>query len=181
MALTSVSFMQPKDRQKMCSNCDGRIPVEAENCPYCAVDLKEAAVKTSHQSIQDSLTALYTPPYAKNSNPPRQQQQTFSFQSLQTPKDPMVEKRFNSSSPSLGAPMIPADSNADANAQENRNGFWPILFLSIAANLLMLGLLQFFFSDNGFLRLEWDSSYWYIYCLTALPLFYFGFKKVNTL
>lgn len=165
----------------MCSNCDGRIPVEAENCPYCAVDLKEAAVKTSHQSIQDSLTALYTPPYAKNSSLPRQQQQTFSFQSLQTPKDPMVEKRFNSSSPSLGAPMIPTDTNADANAQESRNGFWPILFLSIAANLLMLGLLQLFFSDNGFLRLEWDSSYWYVYCLAALPLFYFGFKKINTL
>lgn len=164
----------------MCSNCDGRIPIEAESCPYCAADIKEAAAKDAHQSIQDSLTALYTPPYAKN--PMRQAaQQAFPYQTIHPPKDLMVEKRFNSSSPTFGAPVIPADTNGESSAQEGKNGFWPILLLSIAANLLMLGLLQFFFSDEGFLRLEWDSSYWFVYCLAALPLLYFGFRKINTL
>ena len=178
--------MYLKDRQKMCANCDGRVPVDAEACPYCAADLKTAApqAKDAHQSIQDSLTALYSPPYAKNPHLIRQtpsQQPAFPFQNTQLPKEPMVEKRFNPSSPSLGAPVIPADTHADQAAQESKNSFWPILILSIAANLLMLGLLQLFFSDEGFLRLEWDSSYWFVYCLAALPLLYFGFRKVNTL
>ncbi len=179
MGLNLCGIMQPKDRQKMCTNCDGRIPVEAEACPYCAAELKAAPapVKDAHQSIQDSLTALYTPPYGKSPNVLGQQT---TFHNPQTPKDPM-EKRFNSASPALGAPVIATDSNSDQTGEEGRNGFWPILFLSIAANLLMLGLLQLFFSDKGFLRLEWNSNYWFVYCLAALPLFYLGFRKVNTL
>jgi hypothetical protein len=93
----------------------------------------------------------------------------------------MVEKRFNHTAPSLGAPTIPIDQEAEANAAQANNGFWPILLLSIGANLLTLGLLQLFFSDQGFLRLEWDSSYWFVYCLAALPLFFLGFKKANPL
>jgi hypothetical protein len=164
--------MLPKDRQKMCANCDGRIPFDADICPYCAAESKNAlpsAKELHHQSIQESLTSLYTPPYGKNSYKP------------EPLKESMVEKRFNPSSPSLGAPTIPMEPDADASAEQGKNGFWPILLLSIGANLLMLGLLQLFFSDNGFLRLEWNSTYWYIYCLAALPLFFFGFKKVNTL
>ena len=93
----------------------------------------------------------------------------------------MVEKRFNSTSSPLGAPTIPFESTVDPNVDQGKNSFWPILLLSIGTNLLTLGLLQLFFSDNGFLRLEWDSSYWFVYCLAALPLFFFGFKKANVL
>jgi hypothetical protein len=45
----------------------------------------------------------------------------------------------------------------------------------------MLGLLQLFFSDSGKLKLEWDSSYWFVYCLAAAPLVLLGFKKANQL
>jgi hypothetical protein len=161
--------MFPKDRQKMCTHCDGRIPFDAEVCPYCAAPAPAAgsAKELHHQSLQDSLTSLYTPPYGKNKTEPL--------------KDPMVEKRFNHITPSMGAPTIPVDQEAEANAAQANNGFWPILLLSIGANLLTVGLLQLFFSDQGFLRLEWDSSYWFIYCLAALPLFFLGFKKANPL
>ena len=93
----------------------------------------------------------------------------------------MAEKRFNNSGISLGAPTIPADTAIEQSSDEGRSSFWPILLLSIGGNLLTIGLLQLFFSDNGFLKLEWDSSYWFVYCLAAAPLFYFGFKKANTL
>ncbi len=62
---------------------------------------------------------------------------------------------------------------------QGQNALMPILFLSIGSNLCLLGLLQFFFSEGGFLKLEWDASYWFVYCLIALPLIYFGIKKAG--
>ncbi len=163
--------MHPKDRQKMCTSCDGRIPWDAENCPYCAADQKNtgASKELHHQSLQDSLTSLYNPPYGKKEThlPPNEQ--------------PMMDKRFNSQNTSLGAPTIPINTAAEQPIDEGKSSFWPILLLSIGTNLLTLGLLQLFFSDKGFLRLEWDSSYWFVYCLAALPVFFFGFKKANGL
>jgi len=182
--------MLPKDRQKMCTNCDGRIPLDAEVCPYCAADVKGllapafSVKELHHQTLQDSLTSVYTPPYAKHSNSLSQsseKKEVFHFNKAEPLKEPMVEKRFNPITPPLGSPTIPIESAADSNEEQTKNGFWPLLLLSIGTNLLTLGLLQLFFSDNGFLRLEWDSHYWYVYCLAALPLFFFGFKKANVL
>jgi hypothetical protein len=170
--------MNPKDRQKMCSSCDGRIPFDANLCPYCASEQKMGALPTEssakqlhHQSLQDSLTALYTPPYAAKSTPPKE------FPHKREPlSEPMAEKRFTTP---LGTPTIPTNSAEEHPVTEDRSSFWPILFLSIGANLLTLGLIQLFFSDEGFLRLEWNSRYWFVYCLAAFPLFFLGFKKVN--
>ncbi len=165
MDLYKDIIMHPKDRQKMCTNCDGRIPYDAQACPYCGAE-QSSAKEQHHQSLQESLTSLYPPPYAEKNKPePR--------------KEPMAEKRFNNSM--LGTPTIPVDNHQEQQADEGKSSFWPILLLSIGANLLTIGLLQLFFSDNGFLRLEWSSGYWFVYCLAALPLFYLGFKKANTL
>ncbi len=163
----------------MCTNCDGRIPFDAEVCPYCAADLSKAspqagnAKELHHQSLQDSLTSLYTPPYAgKNTNLMN------AFSKPQPLKEPMAENRLSPSHVALGSPTIPMDSTPQ-QADEGRSSFWPILLLSMGANLLTVGLLQLFFSDNGFLRLEWNSSYWFAYCLGSVPLFLYGFKKIN--
>lgn len=175
----------------MCTSCDGRIPVDADVCPYCAAQQMGSppsagnAKELLHQSLQDSLTSLYTPPYAGKSTG------FMSAGSVKTdiphashplpPKGPMAEKRFSGSTAVLGVPSIATESSDNPHIDEARNSFWPILLLSIAANLLTVGLLQLLFSDGGFLRLEWDSSNWYIYCLAALPLFFLGFKKVNAI
>lgn len=164
--------MQNKDRQKMCTNCDGRIPLDAEICPYCATHLthhtsEPTSKERHHQSLQDSLTALYTPPYAAKSS------------GFQEKKDPLKMAK------PLAMPekKIPLQTNAPIaeipQEDDGRSTFWPILLLSIGANILTIGLLQLFFSDNGILRLEWNSKYWFVYCLLAGPLFFFGFKKAN--
>lgn len=178
--------MQPKDRQKMCINCDGRVPIDAATCPYCAAELKNAPApkELHHRSLQDSLTSPYPPSYGKNASlaiPSGEKKEKIPFNKIEPNKENMAEKRFNPTSPSLGTPTIPIDSSSDQNIEEQKSSFWPILLLSIATNLLTLGLLQLFFSDQGFLRLEWDSHYWFVYCLAALPLFFFGFKKANGL
>ncbi len=150
--------MKPVDRQKMCPNCDGRVAYDATQCPYCFATLQvEGAAQGTlfkHQSLQDSLTNPYTPPYG-----------------VQT-TEPALEKKST---------VKASDSTAiigKEEASDNKN-FWPILFLSLAGNLFTLGVLQFFFSDQGIVKLEMNGTYWFLFILLSLPLFYFGFKQTK--
>ncbi|HEY5234696.1 MAG TPA: hypothetical protein VIJ14_00850, partial [Rhabdochlamydiaceae bacterium] len=65
----------------------------------------------------------------------------------------------------------------DRTEVSETKSFWPILSLILAGNLLTLGILQFFFSDRGIVRLEINGSYWFLMLLASLPLFYFGFRS----
>jgi hypothetical protein len=179
--------MKLKERQKLCVNCDGRIPLEAIVCPYCAAEsTPQASVQEAEyrkqQSFNDSLTALYPPPYAAKNTQPiyAEEYQSAAPMKQADPFKDVSEKRFSSTSP-LGIPSIPTQEQDEAHAVDEKSSFWPLLFLTVGANLLMLGLLQLFFSDNGLLKLEWDSSYWYVYCLAATPLVLLGYRKANLL
>ncbi len=181
--------MNPKDRQKMCSQCDGRIPFDAGVCPYCTSKqvILETADEDAHfyrqQSIQESLTTPYSPPYSVKKPgymPPDLKQGSSFMKQADSFKDVIPEKRFRPSAP-LGSPSIPPEMQEGQQVAEEKTSFWPIFLLSIGANLLMLGLLQVFFSDKGYLRLEWDSSYWFVYCLSAVPFVFFGYKKASQL
>lgn len=146
--------MKPNDRQKMCPNCDGRIPHEATQCPYCFANLP--SLPDGNQgtlfSLQDSL---YTPPY-RNA----------------TPEEKKPAPKTETAAPTSMA----ATAKSPEMAQETA-GFWPILLLTLGANLFTLGILQFFFSDEGAVRLEIQSGYWFLFVLLSLPLFYFGYRK----
>lgn len=151
--------MKPADRQKMCPNCDGRVAYDATQCPYCFATLQvEASAQGSlfkNQSFQDSLTNLYTPPYSKKAEP--EEKKTVAKTS---------------------EPKAIADVMEKEEAHDNK-GFWPILLLSIAGNLFTLGVLQFFFADQGAVKLEVNGSYWFLFILLSLPLFYFGLKQAK--
>ncbi len=174
----------------MCSHCDGRIPLEAPVCPYCAAE--QVVIPTPEgdtqfyrqQSLQDSLTAPYSPPYYSAKDPGYMhadlKQGSPFMKQAESYRDILAEKRF-SSTHALGVPTIPPEMQQEQLVAEEKTSFWPILFLSIGANLLVLGVLQLFFSDHGLLRLEWDSSYWFVYCLIALPLLVFGYKRLSLL
>jgi len=180
-------FMMDKERQKMCSSCDGRIPVEALHCPYCATEQSSNAFEKNYlqqKALQDSLLSFYPPPYSLRKNHPiKQDEQKINEQKsatvlLKAPKEePILEKKFVSASSNSVFPKI--EEKTEKEYQENKNSFWPILLLSIAANLFIVGILQLLFSDEGYLRLEWNSHYWFFYCLASLPLFFLGYKKVH--
>ena len=73
--------MKPNERQKMCATCDGRIPLDANLCPYCSAEQGTSGqIYLQHKSIQESLTSsLYPPPYAvKNTSNPSQFQEPMS-------------------------------------------------------------------------------------------------------
>jgi hypothetical protein len=138
--------MKPVERQKMCPNCDGRIPQEAVQCPYCFAQLPSDSSKSSASITTDPLTALYPPPYAASET---------KVASKTTESEPTTE---------TVAESIP---------------FWSILMLALGSNLLTLGILQFFFSDRGVLRLEMNAHYWFLMILTAAPLIYFGLRNLG--
>lgn len=172
--------MQPKDRQKMCSHCEGRIPYEVDNCPYCGVDQVKGSgfspgKQVHHQSLQDSLTAPYSPSHA--ARPLQAAAPAPSMQFSKPSMPPSFEKKPLPAPAVTSAQALPSEQ---VSLQEKR-AFLPILFLSLAGNLMTIGMLQFLFSDGGLLKLEWNASYWFLYCLGSVPLFFFGLKKAGAL
>lgn len=175
--------MKPTERQKMCSNCDGRISHEAVICPYCGTEQADPSMEKasqgtlfSNQSLQESLTSLYTPPYSQK-NPAYTVEEPIK-KKAETFREAKMEKTFHT--PHTTATTMPLHGSAEEgeeNTSSAKSTLLPLLMLSLGGNLCVLGLLQFFFSSGGFLRLEWDASYWFIYCLLSLPLFYLGLKR----
>lgn len=145
--------MKPADRQKICPNCDGRIAYDATQCTYCFATLpQENSSSKIFGSSQDNISALYTPPYSTKAEP-----------------EPKAASK---------AAIYPEKENPlTENTQADVKSFWPLLLLSIGGNLLTLGILQFFFSDRGVVRLEINGSYWFLMVLLSLPLLYLGLKN----
>ena len=140
--------MKPVDRQKICPNCDGRIPYDAAQCTYCFATLQ--VDNSSSKLFSSPETPLYTPPYsAKLATEPSQPRATVK--------------------------SVSPENTEVTDAQS----FLPILCLILGGNLLTLGILQFFFSDHGVVRLEINGSYWFLMLLVSLPLFYYGLKSSN--
>lgn len=150
--------MKTVDRQKMCMHCNGRIPVDADLCPYCATQQPEATTAAAS-------APLFAPPYEAAAETAR---------SSEGFKDVTKERQMMGAS-SMGST---ASESQEGSAT---SGFWAVLFLSIATNLITAGMLQFFFSEQGVLKFEWDCKYWFLYCLVSVPLFYFGIKQANKL
>lgn len=156
--------MKPSDRQKICSQCDGRIPIEAVQCLFCGADttrLSEPSSTYKHQAIEDSLTALYKPPYSKANVPPSAPQERY-----ETPRQQME--------------AAVAQAKKEEDAVSMKQTILATVLLSLGSNLLILSLLQLFFSEKGFLTIQWNTSYWYIYTLLSTPLIYLGMKKLGS-
>ena len=143
--------MKPVDRQKICPNCDGRVAYDATQCTYCFTTLQ----------VDHSASKIFTPP-------------TTPQESVFTPPYPSKPAETKTS-------PIYAEKDGgvvmDSAGSSETKGFWPLLCLLLGGNLLTLGILQFFFSDRGIVRLEMNGSYWFLMLLVSLPLFYFGLKK----
>jgi hypothetical protein len=176
--------MKPTDRQKLCVSCDGRVPFEAIVCPYCSSDLAKAPeadvqrdVGAKHQAIQDSLTSLYTPPYqqktAKSSVPESKGKKGEKAKAQAGEDARMAPPAHHGGVPAATATRDPIQEKAAKSVLIS------IAALSVGSILFIIGILQVFFAEDGFLRLEWDASRWFIYCLAALPLLYYGYRKTE--
>lgn len=174
--------MKPTDRQKMCVSCDGRVPFEAIVCPYCSTDMAKAPeidpardAGAKHQAIQDSLTSLYTPPYQQKASKGTETK----TKKAEKAKAPAAEEERFVPPAHLGGVPAAAVTRDPAQEKDAKSVLISILALSLGSLLFILGILQIFFAEDGVLRLEWDASRWFIYCLAALPLLYYGYRKIE--
>ena len=147
--------MRVKDRQKICSHCEGRISVEADTCLYCGMPLVEEKPEEKPvdvmSTLQGGIPSLYPPLYAN-----KQEQQTKSTNKAVYPQEavlPLEEK------------------------EEEKAKFASIVLALLGSTLFILGLMQGFFSEGGVLRLEWNCQYWFLYLFLAIPLLYMGVKN----
>lgn len=95
-----------------------------------------------------------------------------SFSALYTPPSQQ------SSKPLEAAASLYSEKSTPEEATSTQS-FWPIAALVFGGNLLTLSILQFFFSDQGVVRLEMNGSYWFLMLLVSLPLFYLGWKNLS--
>ena len=161
--------MKTADRQKMCPNCDGKIPFEVVQCPYCftAVPAESAVQSTffkTPSASQDTLGTQYAPPYQ-----PKQPSPGFGSDE---------KKIFTKVSEKAKEELAPS-ATFEKEGGSAKKTFWPILLLSLAGNLFTLGVLQFFFAENGKIKLEINTGYWFLFLVIAAPLFYFGNQLLN--
>ncbi len=161
--------MKAVDRQKACPNCSGKIPADVSQCPYCFAQVPvEASAKefSSPKSLssQDSFSAKYAPPY----QPKAELASNFLVNE---------ERKFFNNNTEKGSDHLLAAKPFETE-EVSTNNFWPIFALSVGGNLCVLGILQFFFADQGVVKLEMNAEYWFLFLLLAAPLVYFGLKKL---
>jgi hypothetical protein len=175
-------MMQSQRQEKICLGCEGTISAHTLFCPYCGSDVKaqeeysseEQKSSSSLQSLQEmsNLSSLYKPPYTPNQKGFGVPSYTDSYRDASSSyEEPSYEESTHCSEPRY------AHEEKKAKVEV---GLWPLLFLSVGMNLLTIGLLLFFFSDRGKLILEWNSYYWFVYCIIATPLLMFGWRLLNS-
>ncbi len=179
--------MKSVEKEKICISCEGRISFDAQVCPFCASDQSGSKIQNSfqapifqNQSLEDSLSSLFTPPY-QGKRPQFGIPQNLSEPAPQEPKqmyeEPPLYKDVTEH-PHVD-PLLSATIEEEEETEES--SLWPTLLLIAGANICILGLMQLFFSRGGVLRLEWNANYWFFHCLVGAPLLYFGYKKVKAL
>lgn len=175
--------MTEKMRRKMCYHCDAELSLDATYCPFCGTDLQKNGEKEerkemdetmfSSKSLDESLAALYTPPYSKRDH-----------EGFGIPAQRPVQEHFEDEQKSFSfsyedEALASDDFEEEPLVQRKLGGGWPLILLSIGGQLLTLGLLLFFFSTGGKLTLEWNSRYWFLYCIASFPILYFGYRMLN--
>ena len=144
-------------KKKLCWNCEGRVGLEEQNCPFCAVYLGPAPNDAGER--KDDILA---PPYKI----------VDSHESESLLATPYA---MNESEKAVPLPTETAEGN------DIRKVALPITCLSGGLVFLLFGLILYLFSSNGVFTLTWNGSYWYFYLAVAIPLLVFGWKALQQL
>lgn len=151
--------MEKKKNLKLCSNCDGQIELDAIFCPYCGAettvkrpvaDNKNLATPSKSLSPEETLSSLYPPPYKPKGY------------------DAPIDKE-----------AAVAEEEVAVAESGKSSLLWPIVFLSIGFNFLLIGLFLLLFAGREELVFRWHTHFWFIYLLISLPLVFLGYRKIS--
>ena len=190
------------DRSKVCWSCEAGVSTQATYCPFCGTDLlsstsspKEKREKPREetprkderfqsQSLEESLASLYKPPYAIRNRQglgvPDEREEA-SFETV-APRGENPVQSYKTEEVKDGAISLPETAHGGLDKKEEHwGGVLPLIFLSVGFVLVVLSLLILFFSKEGMVHLEWNSSHWFIYLLIGLPTSYAGVRLLKRL
>jgi hypothetical protein len=163
--------MSAVPQKKLCWNCDGNIPREVDNCPYCRVYLHATELEEDsswNPTYRFSKTEeIPSPLYQAQSEyeEAREQEDTLSLVQNNTGQRDQTEDVLMWSV---------------TFAQLKRDVF-PLLFLMMGSVFFLFGVVLLLFSQNGTLTLQWQGSDAFYFLLFALPLIGFGWKFLQQL
>lgn len=143
--------MSATQKKKLCWNCEGRVSLEEENCPYCAVYLGPAPDGEGNQDVLAPPYRLVEADDDQDQLPPESPYQLHE----ETPDE---EESLD----------------LDAAQSDFKQVVLPLVLLSAGSLFFLFGLMLLIFSDEGNLNLSWSSEYWYIYVLAAFPAISLG-------
>ena len=150
--------MSGPQKKKLCWNCEGRVSLSEENCPYCAVYLGPAV---SDHGKRDILA----PPYRLVE---AEEEETLP----QSPYTVQQENREEEREPDL-------EVVKEAATEDLKQVIVPLGLLSAGTLFFLFGLMLLVFSHEGAFTLTWNAAYWYVYLLFALPLLVIGWRALQ--
>lgn len=143
-------------KKKLCWNCEGRVTLTEEYCPFCGVYLSPSTVPEGADPSHH-----LSPPYK------------------------LVEEEVKSATDRQDHDQEENTDDQSPQNQEKDEEF-KSLCITISSLLsgvvfFIFGLVLFMFSHQGIFSLQWNAHYWYIYLLASLPLLFMGWVKFKAL
>lgn len=161
----AMSTKQPK--KKLCWNCEGRVTLQDENCPFCGVYLSPLG-KVGESENKETL---FAPPYRVEESDQEEQQ---------VPAAPYAVQEESVSSRSQEAVKVASKIAASPLlTSEMQTIVLPLILLLTGSVLFIFGIALMLFSQNGVLTLQWNGEHWYLFFIFSLPLLYFGWRYLQ--
>ncbi len=156
------AYMSENQKKKLCWNCEGRVTLSQENCPYCGVYL-------SPTTEGDGKDANLIPPYKMAVEE-------------EVPAAPYGSK------PAEGTPKPDNDGSLAAQQltteQPNddiRNLVVTMAMLIMGSGLFLFAIVLMLFSEEGSFELRWQSDNWYIYLMLSFPMLFMGWRYLQNI
>ncbi|MBA2368587.1 MAG: hypothetical protein H0V82_06145 [Candidatus Protochlamydia sp.] len=146
--------MSAVPKKKLCWNCEGNVPKDLDNCPYCAVYL--------HGLDEDNNSSWTSSRYSEEEIPePLYQRQ----------EDAHAENEESEASP----------LTLSISFQQLKKDVFPALFLMAGSVFFLFGIILFLFAYDGVLTLQWQGHYAPYFLLASAPLIFLGWKYLQRL
>jgi len=136
----------PLQKKKLCWNCEGRITLETDNCPYCGVYLSP---------LSEDENPLFSPPYRMDNE-----------EVEETPPQPYVAE--------AASKEISEEPPEEEQSHNFAEILIPLLFLLSGAVFFLFSFTLLLFSRQGVFTLSWDGAFWPLYLLIGAPLLGYG-------
>ncbi|NGX55921.1 MAG: hypothetical protein K1060chlam5_00155 [Candidatus Anoxychlamydiales bacterium] len=180
--------MNNKELTKLCPNCDGCVALEVTICPYCGSSIfkvNDNKTSTSGEndvkslSAKETLDSLYPPPYSPRSfdapierEPPIEKKEEKNINNfIEKPKSEEILKQTEEKQ----------EGEEEEYEEDYKSVLLPTILFFLGVNVLIFSIILIAFSRNGALSLEFSSKYWFVYSLFAVPLVFFGYRKLSDL